>query len=451
MIHAQLPDHLAVERQPSVDATSVLSLYVFLLIAVPSKLVFAPLGGAGTPAQIVGVGAALWYVWFRLQRSSTVLSGRQPVRAAMGIFASAVLISYVLAMVRPIAQSEVSCGRPGHHQPCRLVRVLVVANDGIVSIARFYVLLKRIAAMGGALASLGIAQFLTGQLIVDKIQIPGLTANQIFNGVAARDGFNRPSGTAVHPIEFGVVLTIILPIALVGAMVLKDRPAVRRWFPVAAIAIAIPLSISRTAIAGTIVVLAIMMPTWSRSARRITLAAIVAITTALFISVPGFLGTMTSLFTTIGTDSSAQSRTGAYSVAWEFIQRSPTFGRGFTTFLPSYWILDNQYLGLIIEVGFVGLVAMLWLITRGVTSAISARAAAQNEATRQTGQALAAAIVCGAVCGGLYDLLGFPMSAGLFFLVLGLAGGLWRLVRDGIPGGGTDAAINPLGRPTARK
>ena len=49
----------------------------------------------------------------------------------------------------------------------------------------------------------------------------------------------------------------------------------------------------------------------------------------------------------------------SYAIAGEFIGRAPIFGRGFSTFLPSYRILDNQYLGLLIETGIVGLVAFL--------------------------------------------------------------------------------------------
>ena len=108
-----LPDHLPTTRRPTVDGTSLLTVYVVLLIAVPSKLIFAPLGGAGTPAQIVGVASGLWYVWWRLQRAVSDDQGRQPVRAAMLTFAGAVLASYVAAMIRPISDGEISTADMG--------------------------------------------------------------------------------------------------------------------------------------------------------------------------------------------------------------------------------------------------------------------------------------------------------------------------------------------------
>jgi len=153
----------------------------------------------------------------------------------------------------------------------------------------------------------------------------------------------------------------------------------------------------------------------------------------LFVTLPGFLGTITGLFTGIANDSSAQSRTGSYAIATEFIQRAPVFGRGFSTFLPSYWILDNQYLGLLIEMGIVGLAGMLLLLTSGAVAAVRSRRRSLEPDVRQIGQALAASVTCGAVSLALFDLLGFPMSAGILFLMLGLCGALWRLVRQRSP------------------
>jgi O-antigen ligase len=149
----------------------------------------------------------------------------------------------------------------------------------------------------------------------------------------------------------------------------------------------------------------------------------------VFLSVPGLLGTVTGLFTGIGDDSSAQSRTGSYAIASEFIERSPLFGRGFSTFLPKYRILDNQYLCLAIEIGLIGLVAVLGLFVVGALCARRMRVVGRDERTRQLGQALAASICAGAAGLALYDGFGFPMATGTHFLMLGLAGAGLRLAR----------------------
>ena len=431
MKHA-LPDHLApAGPTPGFDATSLLTVYIVLLVAIPSKLVIAPLGGAGTPAQIIGLLSAFWYLWARVQRPQSQDSGRQPVMNATLLFTATVCASYVAAMVRPISQGEVSTADLGLVSLIGWVGIVFVASDGIVSIERLLVLLRRVAAMGGALATLGIIQFFSGEALTNFIDIPGLSINTAFSGVAAREGFTRPAGTAVHPIEFGVVLVAILPIALACAMTMRDRTWIRRWFPVIAIGIAIPLSISRSAIVGTVVCLAVLLPAWPKAARRWMYVAIVVMLAIFFTTIPGFLGTLTGLFTGIGSDTSAASRTGSYAIAWEFIQRSPVIGRGFSTFLPSYWILDNQYLGLVIETGIVGLLTWIGLLLTGFFSALrAARGRTGDPGMRQVGHALAAAIAAIAICNALYDLLAFPMSAGILFLMLGLSGALLRLTRE---------------------
>lgn len=424
-----LPDHLSNDREHSfLDGATLLTIYLVLLVAIPSKLIFSPLGGAGTPAQVVGVVGAIWYAWYRLQRPFATETGRQPVRTAALLFTAAMLASYVAAMVRPISDGEISTADIGLISLIGWLGVLLVANDGIPNLERLLILLRRMAFMGGALATLGIVQFITGDPLTDRIDIPGLTTNIAYSGVAAREGFTRPAGTAVHPIEFGVVLCAILPIALACAMTMRDRFWLRRWYPVAAIAIAIPMSISRSAIVGTIVCMAVLLPSWSKGARRLAYAASAIIVIAFFTTIPGFLGTLTGLFTGIGSDTSAASRTGSYAIAFEFIQRSPLTGRGFSTFLPSYWILDNQYLGLVIEAGLIGVSTWILLLVTGFWTSLKAARSVGDTDLKQVAHAIAAAIASTTVCNAFYDLLAFPMSAGILFLCLGLAGALWRIV-----------------------
>ena len=114
-------------------------------------------------------------------------------------------------------------------------------------------------------------QFVTGLEFTNWIQIPGLSANSQLVSVFDRGGFNRPSGTALHPIEFGTALTVLLPLCLHLAFHPGPLGRIRRWLPLVAIAVAVPLSISRSAILGAIVVLAIVMPSWSPRARRSSL------------------------------------------------------------------------------------------------------------------------------------------------------------------------------------
>jgi O-antigen ligase len=309
--------------------------------------------------------------------------------------------------------------------------VVLVAMDGIPSRIRLDVLLRRLVVAGAAIALLGLAQFETGRSFTDLVQIPGLSQNSDLQVVIGRGGFNRPAGTALHPIEFGIVLTMILPIAIHYALADVHRSRLRRWLPVLAIGIDVPISISRSAIVCTLVVLVFLLPTWPRRLRRRTYAAITGLMAVMFVAVPGILGTLAGLFSGISSDSSAQSRTGAYSTAWEFISRSPVVGRGFQTFLPAYHILDNQYLLSAIEIGFAGLLVLLAFFVTGVVCARGVRRASTDTGTRQLAQALAASMAAGGASFALFDALSFPQTACMVFLVAGTIGALRRLEHDG--------------------
>lgn len=409
------------------DGTAVLSVYIVLLIAIPSRLVFAPLGGAGTPAQIIGLLCALWWFWGRVRQSQTTHNGRQPVRVAMAVFAWFVGVSYVAAMARPLSPTESNAANLGLVAVVGWVGVVVVANDGIPNVDRLIRLLRRLATMGGLLAAFGVFQFFTHEAWTEYITIPGLTLNHQLDSVLARGGLSRPAGTATHPIEFGVVLTMLLPIAIANARDLTRKSTLLSWWPVAAIAFAIPLSISRSAIVGAAIGLAVLFPTWPRSTRWAAVASVLGLLGIVFLTVPGMLGTITGLFAGIATDSSAQSRLGAVAVAWEFVKRSPVIGRGYGTFLPQYWILDNQYLGLLIEVGVLGAAALFGLLGAALWAVRTARRATSHRQLRAAGAALTASIAAGGASLALFDALGFAMSGGLLVLVIGLAGSVRRL------------------------
>lgn len=416
------------QRRP--DAVSLLTLYLLLIVAIPSKLTVAPFGVAGTPAYFVGLMALAWWIFYEIQRTRIGPAGPHPVRTMFVFMACAFSASYIAAMSRPIDATEASSADLGLVATAAWGGALLLAHDGISSRKRADVLLRRIALAGGAIATLGIVQFATGMAFVDKIEIPGLRANISLTGVALRNGFNRPAGTALHPIEFGTVITMILPIALTFALIDRRRSWLRRWYPVGAIGVAVALAISRSALIEALVALVLLSVSWSSKRRLLGVGVLSVFGGAVFLTTPGLLGTLLGLFTGIGGDSSAQSRSGSYEIASEFIARAPIFGRGLFTFLPRYRILDNQYLGLLIDVGVVGLAAFLGLIVAGMFCARAVRKLSDDDDTKQLGQSLVASIAAGASGLALFDGFSFPMSTGVFFLLLGIAGALWRLERQ---------------------
>ena len=414
------------------DAVTVLSVYLFMLVALPSTLRIAPLRNLGLPVVLFGLAmATLWCAW-QLQRAQPSGTGSQPIRLAFLAVTTCFGLSFVVAMVRPIDTHETNAAVLAMIGLLSWGGSLLVANDGIASLDRHRVMVRRLVFAGGCLALVGLFQFVTGQRWVDLITVPGLTNTQPVSVVGMRDGFNRPAGTALHPIEFGYVIAIILPIAINLAIVDRARSTVRRALPVLLMSTTVVVSISRSTIICAVVGVLIASTAWPRELRRTALLLSPLALMGVFVAIPGLLGTVLGLFLGIPDDTSAQSRTNSYDIAMEFFARSPVLGRGFGTFLPSYRILDNGYLLLLTEVGLLGLASVLVLITSGVWCSARIGQSADAE-DRLMGRALLAAIVAAAVGLALFDGLSFPMAAGVLFLVLGLTGARWRLVRADTP------------------
>jgi O-antigen ligase len=421
------------ERAPlataRVDAVWLLIAYILILMLIPANLTISALGAVGTPALIIGVGALVWWVCAQMNRAYSTLSPVQPIRRAMLFFTVSVLASYVVATVRPIDGTELNAADRGLLLLASWLGLILLTSDGLSTISRIETPLRMLAAVGCIVAVIGIAQFITGASIVDVIQIPGLTPNNTLTSIYNRGGFVRAAGTSTHPIEFGVVLAMIQPIALHFAFADTHRNLLLRWSPVVTIAFAIPITISRSAIVSIVVALLFLIPSWPRHRRRISYVAIAAFVATIYVLIPGMLGNLIGLFSGIGEDSSALSRTNSYALALDFIERFPILGRGFSTFVPQYRILDNQYLGLLIEVGLVGTIAILTLFITTLVMAFTARRMTTDERTRSLAQSLLAMIATGAVSFATFDAFGFPQASGLMFLGIGFVGALSNVLR----------------------
>ncbi|MFF1879647.1 O-antigen ligase family protein [Leifsonia sp. NPDC058230] len=418
-----------VQEGSRLDASWLLTGYVLVLLLIPANLTISALGAVGTPALLVGLAALIWWVGAQMNRSIASLSPPQSVRRAMLGFTLAVLISYVVATMRPIDGLELNSADRGLLLIASWLGIVLLASDGLTTTARIERPLRVLVIVGGIIATIGILQFFTGKAIVDVIQIPGLTPNTSLTSIYGRNGFNRAAGTSTHPIEFGVVLSMILPLALHFAFADTHRSKFVRWFPVAAIAFAVPITISRSALVGVVVALAILMPIWPKRRRRMSYAVIAAIIVAVYVTIPGMLGTLTRLFTGISEDGSAASRTDSYALAWEFIKRSPVFGRGLGTFLPQYRILDNQYLGLLIEVGILGTAAILTLFIVAILTGFATRKMSSDPVIRSLAQALAAMVAAGACSFATFDAFGFPQASSLVFFGVGFIGALSNVLK----------------------
>jgi polysaccharide biosynthesis protein PslJ len=411
-----------------IDAVALLSCYAFLLMVIPSSLVVGSLGVAGAPATLLGVAILCWYLVARKHPGLGVDRGRQPVRVAAAIFAGVVVAAYISASRHAVPVSQQSGADRGLIVLAGWVGVLALAADGIDRADRLRTLLRRIVMLATAMAALGAIEFCTGVDLAKYIVIPGLSVHQQVTDLMSRNGLVRVTATTAQPLEFNAVLAMSLPIALHQARFAPAALRVRRWLQVALITAVVPLTGSRSAFFGLVVICIVLFPTWHRRERhRAYLVALAAPVLAWLVK-PSLVSSFSSLFGQLGTDQSSLSRTDAYSEAVPFIAAHPWLGQGFQTFFPqAHFFVDNQYLTSLLETGVLGLLALVVCFATGWFTARSARAAAADARQRDLGQCLAASMAVGAVCFASFDALSFSIAAGLFFLLLGCVGAAWRL------------------------
>jgi O-antigen ligase len=407
-----------------------LSVYLLLLIALPADLVFAPLGAAGGPATIFALLLFVCYFVVWLHPRFTLDRGRQPIRLAAVLFTCSVVASYASANRHVMPVLEKNAADRALIFTFGWLGVLLLAADGISNLDRLRTLFRRLVFGTSAIAVLGIIQFFTKLNAAAYIKIPGLTNLLPFTDLLNRGTLNRPSATAAHPIEFGAVLVLSLPLALHQARFAPQGTRVRRWLQVAIIGMAAPMTVSRSAILGLAVAAIVILPTWPKRDRRVAYVVILIFTVAVWVTMHGLAGTLRNLFLTIGTDSSSTSRTKAYSAAGFYIAQHPWFGRGPSTFLPqTYFYIDNQYITSLIETGIIGFLALLALLVTGWMTARNARRATVNLEQRHLAQCLAACVAVAVVSFATYDALSFSMASGITFMLLGCIGAYWRLLR----------------------
>jgi hypothetical protein len=436
-------------RRPAfrLPAVAFVVVYCVLMLCVPSQLILKPLGAAGTPANLWGLAALLWWILATLGGQNP---GRlSPLRLATGALALTVLASYAAGMTHgwyappdvrqatdelwsmfPFPLSELtekmkSAADRGLLSFASWTGILLLTADGLRSWRDLELLATWLSWLGAVVASLGIIQFFTGVDIAGFFQIPGLVANAEFGAVDSRSVLNRVAATARHPIEFGVLMGSIFPLALHHSIYSRRSKAV--WIPTVLIGTAIPMSVSRSAIITLGIAMLVMFIGWPWAWRRRALFIAPLAVVTLRVLVPGLVGTIISLFRWIFADTSVTGRTDDYTVVFALYSDHMFLGRGLATFLPRYYrILDNQMFGLLIEIGLIGFVVALVFLAVSYFSARGARRRARDERARHLSLALSAAIAGVVTSYFTFDALGYPMTAGITFLLAGMAGAAWR-------------------------
>jgi O-antigen ligase len=407
----------------------MLLAFVAVLVGIPSSLIFGPLGAAGTPAGVLGI---LLLVLVGVSRLSQRRQDRAmtPVLWVLLFYILAMLAAYAAGMLRPITAAETTSADRGLLMLASYAGIVLAISDGISTRERLDRFLKAVVLAGSVLAALGVLQFFLSIDIAKYIKVPGLTANHAVGGLIERAGFVRINATAAHPIEFGAVLTLILPIAIHYAFHAPRGNRKWPWLAVVLMGFAVPLTVARSAILGIAVVLLLLFFTWTGRQRRNAILLAPFAILLLKIPAPHLISTLLHLFTRAANDPSVQNRLGDYRAAGFYISRYPIIGHGYQTFLPQlYRTFDNVYLGVLVEAGVIGFTALVLLIVGPGLAALSVRKRSIDPVTRSLAYSLMVSAAVALSTFATFDAFSFPMATGIFFVIIGSISCLWRLER----------------------
>lgn len=407
------------------DAVTMLTVYIGLLFVVPSNASIGALGGLGRPSLLWGVLLLFWWMLSRLQaRTPQTTPIVQPLRYVYAALVVVALVSFAAALLRGQPADQVSPATTALLRLASWSGVLLVAVDGVRTYVDLARLVRALTIAGAAMAALGLAQFFTGQTWLDWMtNIPGLA----FDGAeaATRGSFTRASGTAMHPLEYGTAVVSALPLAVTTAVnrgfrTIPSPLAGWWWLAVAVILLASVVSVSRSALVGLAVAVVALLPAIPKAYRWLVGIGGGVIAAAVFALVPGMFGTIVNLFAGASDDPSTQSRTAALARVPEFLSSSPLFGQGFGTFLPRYYIFDDAWVLITVELGLIGAGCLAGMVLTAIGTAIWASRRSPYADLKAIARALVACLLTISVLLIFFDGLSFPISAGLLFLLIGL-------------------------------
>ncbi len=413
------------------DAASLLGLMIGLLFLVPENYVLVgPLKSVGNPAQLLGMVCLVVWVASRLLGLIRPVPSH-PVRWVLLAYVIATLTSFGAASMRILSEDEAAGSVRSLFPAMAMLGIALLAVDGLVTKERLDAVLFLLVAIAGVAAGIGLLEYAIGNFrYADFAHLPGLTTNtEVINDT--RSGFHRIDGAAAHPIEYAVALAALAPLSLHHA--LHAATAFRRrvgTISLVAILVVNPMTVSRSGLLALAVGLGIYAVQLSLRAKLNALVLSIIGLVLFRTAIPGLLGTLKSLVLIGDEDPSIAGRTQDYEKIPGLMEGHWVFGRGLGTFQPlTYFYLDNQYLGSLLEGGLLAAAVFMSIFVVGVGVARGYRKRVTAPADRGLGQALAASIAALGASAVTFDELSFHQTGFMVFFLLGCAGAAWSMAR----------------------
>lgn len=308
--------------------------------------------------------------------------------------------------------------------------------------------IKLLVVGGSLLAVEALYEAHSGFNIFDNLSfIPGLNFTGVVNlSSLDRGGHLRVISSSEHPIALGAMFVLLVPVA----MYLARRS--RLWLiSVALLVIGAAATTSRTAILMLFAILIVYLIARPRETARLWPLAIPALA-VVHVALPGTIGTLYDAFNpkgglvaqqsnivldqgVAGLSLRANGRLADLGPSLSTWSHHPVFGEGLGTRVIGYSvgfnnaaILDDQWLGTLLDVGAVGLFAWLWLFVRSTRRLM--RIGRDRDDDGWLALAFAGTVVAYATGMLTYDAFAFDQATVIFIFMLALGSALVTLHKE---------------------
>ena len=284
----------------------------------------------------------------------------------------------------------------------------------------------------------------TGIDLAPQFRLPGLKASDfVLVTNLAREGINRPQGSAGHPLELGAVMTVMVPLG-VGIIASARAKSEKAWPWILCTAILVcgaVVTVSRSALIGLAASVVVMAWRWPIQRLGATIAGAIAAVGLGWLLQLQVVTAFAGSFANLSNDSSIASR--AAGAAWVSAHYGEHFWFGVGGSLHQAPLLDNDYLSRLMETGVLGLIAYVVLLGVALVLALRASAAAST-VTAELAGAISGSLAAFIVIGTILDVAGFVQITYLAWFLIGLSAVVFHLSRP------VDPVAHTSGRPQSR-
>lgn len=431
-VSAKIP-LVRVAESPS-HAVRMLQVFSVTLMVFPGDYVVKAIGGDGYPAALVS------YLLFLVWCAGTLLGHHNPfayhypVRITLAWMWIVSLISYLLMNRASLTSVQMASADRWFMQLAGMSGVVLVTAEGLHTLEDVRRVLRALTWAGAFCGIIAALQFKARINLAKYLKLPGFSVNSaaaVTAHIAQRGIENRAPGTATDPIELGVSAGMLLALAVYLIIHDTKRPQWQRVLPGVCIALAAIASVSRSAILSLTIALGVLIVSLPPARRLKGMAAIPVAIGVLFVGAHGLIGTLIKYFLAGNSDSSISHRTSNYPYVEQLVRQAPWLGQGGGTYIPadSAHIFDNQYLTTAVELGLLGVAALIFYLAWPAVVALVAWRHTTNPELRDLCAALAGANLAAVLCAGTFDGFSFPMFFNLQALIVGLTGAAWMIVQ----------------------